>query len=240
MSTYKTRFKGREEIADRTMAFHFEMPDQFNFKAGEAIDLILPVHTTNGEQPARHTFSIVSAPHEARLTVATRMRNSPYKQAMGSLTVGTGVELDGPFGELGFHDDRQRSAILIAGGIGITPFVSILRQAAMLGSAQSFVLIYSNRRPEDAAFLPELQALEKQMANFQLLATMTQIAPAKTAWSGMTGRIAAGMLTSVAAKQAAPLYYLAGPPEFVEATRDLLQGIGIADNDIRSEGFYGY
>ena len=240
MSTYKARFKGSEQIADGTMAFHFEKPGGFDFKAGQAIDLVLRAPAVNDVLPARHTFSIVSAPHENGLTIATRMRGSPFKQAMSALAVGAEVELEGAFGSLTLHNDRKRPAIMIAGGIGITPFVSILRQAAKEQLAQSFVLIYSNRRPQDAAFLAELQALEEGMANFQLIATMTQIGQSKQAWSGPTGQIDTSLLTHVTASRLAAIYYLAGPPLFVEAMQDLLNETGVEDDDIRSEGFYGY
>ena len=240
MSTYNTRFKSGEFVADGTMAFHFERPADFNFKAGQAIDLILPALSANDVKPGRHTFSIVSAPYENCLTIATRMRGSPFKQAMGCLTAGACVELDGPFGSLTLHNDRRRPAIIIAGGIGITPFVSILRQAAKEQLAQGFILIYSNRRPEDAAFLAELQSKEAHMANLQLIPTMTQSGQSKLAWTGKTGQIDTGMLKQVAAGQSAPIYYLAGPPAFVEAMQDLLNETGVDDDDIRSEGFYGY
>lgn len=240
MSTYQARFKGSEQIAEGTMAFHFEKPGDFNFKAGQAIDLVLPAHSVNDGQPTRHTFSIVSAPHENCLTIATRLRGSPFKQAMAALPVGASVELDGPFGALTLHKDRKRPAVLIAGGIGITPFISIMRQATTEHLAQGFVLVYSNHRPEDAAFLAELLALDGQMANLQLIATMTQIGQSKEAWSGLTGQIDAGLLTQVATGQSAPIYYLAGPPRFVEAMQGLLNGMGVEDDDIRSEGFYGY
>lgn len=240
MSTFNARFKSSEYVADGTMAFHFEKPADFNFRAGQAIDLILPADSSDAVQSMRHAFSIVSAPHENCLTIATRMRLTPFKQAMGSLSIGAEVELDGPFGRLTLPDERQRPAILIAGGIGITPFVSILRQAAKDQRGQSFVLIYSNRRPEDAAFLAELQAHEAHMANLLLIPTMTQISQSKQAWPGKTGQIDAGMLRQAAAGQLEPIYYLAGPPAFVEAMQELLNLTGVEDGDIRSEGFYGY
>lgn len=240
MSPHKTCFKSGETIADGTMAFHFERPADFKFKAGQALDLVLPPTAADPRQPARHTFSIVSAPHENWLTVAMRMRGSAYKQAMHALCAGADVELEGPFGTLTLHSNRQRPAAFLAGGIGITPFVSILRQADMERSAQSLILIYSNRRPEDAAFLAELQAHGEYLPNFQLIPTMTQISQSKQTWAGRTGQVDAGMLKQFLAGQPAPIYYLAGPPAFVDAMQDLLNTNGVEDEDIRSEGFYGY
>lgn len=240
MSTYNVRFNSSETIADGTMAFHFERPADFKFKAGQAIDLVLPTNAPNEAQEARHTFSIVSAPYENCLTIATRMRGSTYKQALNALPVGARVGLDGPFGSLVLHSNREKPAIFIAGGIGITPFISILRQAAKEQLAQAFILIYSNRSPEGAAFLAELQAHEEDMPNLRLIPTMTQISQSKQAWAGKTGQIDSGLLKQVIAGQSAPTYYLAGPPAFVDAMQDLLNEHGVDDDDIRSEGFYGY
>lgn len=240
MSTCQVRFESHEEIAEGTRAFHFEKPDDFHFKAGQAIDLVLPALSGNDAQSDRHAFSIVSAPCENRLTIATRMRDTPFKGALGSLTAGTPVGIDGPFGSLTLHNNRARPAVFIAGGIGITPFVSILRQAAKDRLAQRLVLIYSNRRPEDAAFLAELQALEQQLENFRLLATMTQIGESGQSWPSAVGKIDAEVVKAAVDDLSAPIFYLAGPPKMVESMRNVLNAAGKDDDDIRSEEFYGY
>lgn len=236
MSAYEVRLEGREEIAAGTMAFHFAKPGDFNFIPGQAID----VTVTTPAGPAIHAFSIVSAPFESRLSIATRMRDSAFKQALKALAIGSAIPIEGPFGALTLHDDRRRPAILLAGGIGITPFISMLRQATEEGLRQRFVLLYSNRRPEDAAFLAELQQLEKRNADFRLLATMTQMQGSQYPWSGETGPLNADLLQRGASGLTSPIYYLAGPPLMVESLRDKLNGIGVADEDIRSEEFYGY
>ena len=129
MSTYHVRLQACEEIADGTMAFHFQRPAGFTFKAGQAIDLILPAATAADVASARHAFSLVSAPMEQELMIATRMRDSTFKRALKSLPIGSQVDIEGPFGSLTLHNDRARPAVFIAGGIGITPFMSVLRQA---------------------------------------------------------------------------------------------------------------
>lgn len=240
MSTHHVRLAGREAIADGSMAFHFGKPEAFSFKPGQAIDLILPGLADSNDQNSRHAFSIVSAPFEDHLTIATRMRDSPYKRALGALADGAPLEVDGPFGALTLHNKRARPAVFIAGGIGITPFVSILRQAAKDRLEQRFVLLYSNRRPQDAAFLSELQLLATQMEDFRLVATMTEGGPAPQSWTGATGMIDAELLKRATADLPSPIYYLAGPPVMVTAMRELLNSTGIDDDDIRSEDFYGY
>lgn len=198
MSTYSTRLIGSEMIANRTMAFHFEKPAGFAFRGGQAIDLALPT-LQEGGQAARHAFSLVSAPHEARLTIATRMRDSPYKEGLLALAPGTSVQVDGPFGSLILHKDSSRDAIMIAGGIGITPFVSILRQAIHERQERRLVLVYSNRRADDTAYLDELLSMARDFPKLSIIPTWTQAGAVPIAWTGRTGRIDGALLTGIPA-----------------------------------------
>jgi len=240
MTTYDVTLSKRAPIAEGTMAFHFGKPAGFSFKAGQAVDVVLVDAPAADAQNTRHAFSLVSAPFEDELVVATRMRDSAYKRALGSLAIGSPVRLEGPFGSLTLHNNRARPAVLIAGGIGITPFMSMLRQAAQDESRQRLLLLYSNRRPEDAAFLSELQQLEERNRNFRLLATMTEISKSARPWTGETRMIDVGLLKKAVDGLPAPIYYLAGPPAMVEALRQTLNLAGVDDDDIRSEEFYGY
>jgi ferredoxin-NADP reductase len=241
MSTHTTTLAAREEIAEGTMAFHFRKPKGFAFVPGQAIDLVLSGPTTAANDPnVRHAFSIVSAPFEEQLTVATRMRDSVFKRALTSLPLGSPVMIDGPFGSLGLHNDRTRAGVFIAGGIGITPFLSILRQATKERLSQRLILLYSNRRPEDAAFLVDLQQLEDQNPHFRLVATMTDMHLSSRIWRNQTGLITADLVASVVGDLPKPIFYVVGPPGMVEAMRQTLHQGGIDGDDIRSEAFYGY
>jgi ferredoxin-NADP reductase len=128
------------------------------------------------------------------------------------------------------HEDASRAAVFIAGGIGITPFRSMLRQAVHDRLSRRLMLLYSNRRPQDAPFLAELQDLARQNESVGLLARMTDA----------DGFVDEDTVKRFVADAAAPLYYLAGPPAMVNAMKVILRGAGVADADVRSEQFYGY
>src|SRR4026207_563541 len=105
MPIYKGRLQRREEIADRTMAFHFEKPVGFAFKAGQFGDftLINPV-ATDAEGNTRG-FSLASAPYEGDLMFATRMRDTAFKRVVKTMNIGTEVSLDAPYGSFTLHNN---------------------------------------------------------------------------------------------------------------------------------------
>lgn len=238
MATHTVKLVARQPVAQGTMAFHLEKPAGFEFRAGQALEVILP-GAAEGDA-GRHAFSIVSAPHEGELVFATRMRDSAFKRALVVLPLGASLGIDGPFGSLTLHKKAERAGVLIAGGIGITPFMSMLRHAVEQRSAQTLVLLYSNRRPEDAAFLTELQALARRHPPLRLLATMTDMAHSTQAWDGATGHIDGAFVQRAVAGLPAPVFYVAGPPAMVEAMREALQDAGVDEDDVRSEEFFGY
>jgi ferredoxin-NADP reductase len=241
MTIYDATLTSKHDVAEGTTAFYFSKPEGFVFKPGQAIDLILPSADKSDAEGERHAFSIVSAPFQDELCITTRMRDSAYKRSLKSLTLGAEVKIDGPFGSLTLHNKSARAGVFIAGGIGITPFISILQQAvAGEPLSRQLLLVYSNRRPEDAAFLHELQELEGQNPHFRLLATMTQMADSSQPWLGATGLMDERMLKQAIGDLPEPIVYVVGPPSMVEAMKLTLGRIGIDEDDIRTEEFYGY
>ena len=238
MGVYEVKLTGHLAVAEGTMAFRFAKPDGFVFEAGQGIDLEL-IDPPAEDGQSRHTFSLVSAPFEPELVVATRMRDSAFKRALGALPDGAKIRIDGPSGDLTLGD-AIRPAVFIAGGIGITPFMSMLHQAAEDRSPRRLFLVYSNRRPEDAAFLAELQQLERRNKSFHLMATMTDMSKSAREWSGARGHVDAERLKRFVGDLAAPIYYVVGPPAMVEAMQGMLTGAGIAEDSVRTEEFYGY
>ena len=233
-TTIATSLRSRETVAEGTVAFHFDKPEGFHFKPGQAIDLVL------GE--LRHAYSIVSAPFEDELVIATRMRDSEFKRALKAAAPGTRMGIDGPFGSLTLHKDASRPAILIAGGIGITPFMSMLRQAAADGFKRKIVLVYSVRRPADAAFLHELREMEsRDRGNFRLVLTVTQPETAGAEWRGETGHVGEKLIARIRGELPSnPVYYLAGPPAMVAGLKETLERAKVDEDDVRAEEFFGY
>ena len=229
-----------EEIAEGTMAFHFAKPADFQFRAGQSMDLtLLNPPETDAEGNSR-AFSIASAPFDNDLMIATRMRDTAFKRVLRKATPGQQVKIDGPSGSFVLHRKSEKPAVFLAGGIGITPFLSIIRQAGHEKSPHHIYLFYSNRRPEDAAFLDLLSEETKRNPNFQLIATMTKMDQSHREWAGAIGSINKDMLAKHLPTLQGPIYYLAGPPAMVAALRRMLIEAGADEDDIRTEEFSGY
>jgi len=235
MAIHTVKLLRREEIAVGTMAFHFESPTGLQFKPGQYLDCtLLNPPETDAEGDIR-SFSIASAPAEDGLTVATRMRDTAFKRVLQQMPLGSPLQTEGPMGSFTLHG-AARPAVFLAGGIGITPFRSMIRA----GLKPRTVLFYFNRRPEDAAFLQEFRDLEQTDKNLHCVGVMTGMEKSSRPWSGETGHFDKAMLMRHVADLAAPIYYVAGPPKMVNALKETLTGAGVNEDDIRSEDFAGY
>jgi ferredoxin-NADP reductase len=236
----ESRLVSARIVAEGTMAFHFERPPGFDFSAGQNVLLTLADPPEMDAKGPSRTFTIASAPHEPQLMIATRMRDSAFKRALKGAAPGLRVKLDGPAGFMTLHADEARPAVFLAGGIGITPFLSMARDAAERRLAHPVTLFYSNRRPEDAAFLEELQALERINPNYRLIATMTEPAKSAVAWTGETAFIGRDLLERYLHDPTSPIYYMAGPPAMTTALQEMLAELGVSPLDTQFEEFFGY
>ncbi len=239
-TTFTVRLKVRETVAERTLALRFEKPEDFSFKPGQYVDVTLPNPPETDSEGNVRSFSIASAPHETMLMIATRQRDTAFKRVIAAMPLESEVRVEGPFGNLIMHNNAARPAVLLAGGIGITPFRSMVLRAARDKTAHRIFLFYSNRRPEDAPFLAELQSLEKENRNYRFIGTMTEMEKSLRPWNGEKGLISADMISKYLKGVTSPVFYIAGPPAMVAGVQEILHGMNVDEDDIRTEEFAGY
>jgi ferredoxin-NADP reductase len=237
---YPSELISKETVAEGTMAFHFKKPEGFVWKAGQSIDLTLvnpPETDTEGNTRA---YSIAAAPYEKDIMIATRMRDTAFKRVLKNADPGISVEIAGPFGSFTLHQKESRPAIMLVGGIGITPFYSMIKDATENKLPHKIYLFYSNRRPEDATFLQQLKDLKNKNDNFTFIPTMTDIEKSAVLWSGEQGYVTKEMIEKYVPDRDDAVYYSAGPQSMVTAMRQILNGMGVSDDDIKTEEFTGY
>lgn len=156
----------RREVARGTHVFVFEKPEGLTFKPGQyaGFTLINPAETDAGGITRR--FSLLSTPDDAHLAIVTRIQNSAYKRVLNALPIDSEIKFAGPTGNFVLHEETSIPAVLIAGGIGIAPFYSMIRYATHHHSPQQIYLFYGNQQPSDTAFLDELMQLQQKNPHF--------------------------------------------------------------------------
>jgi ferredoxin-NADP reductase len=226
--------------ADRTLGFVIQVDEPFAFRAGQSCDLTLVTPRHEDAKGSTRTFSITSAPAESpRLMFATRQTDSAFKRSLEEMAIGTVIEVDGPRGRFVLHDDPARPAVLLAGGIGITPFRSMIKDAVERRLAHAITLIYSNRSRPGAAFFSDFETWSHVKRNFTFVPTLTD-PPVAGSSPARTGQIDAALIAQHRGSAAAPMYYAAGPAAFVSAMRRALFDAHVRPSDIQSEEFPGY
>ena len=239
---HTTRLVHREWVAHETLALQVERPGDLVFRAGQYVDLTLRNAELRDPMGPTRSLSIASAPGADRLEFVMRMRDSGFKRSLAEMPIGAELLVEGPCDDLRLQRGLERGGelVFLAGGVGVAPFLSVLREAAVEGRALPATLFYSNRRPEDAVYLEEIERLEDEVDGFRLVATMTRMAESVRSWSGRAERLTAALLADCLPAMVGPRYYLAGAPFFISQLRAALRGAGVDDRDIGIEMYGGY
>ena len=233
---FETRVVSSRPLTPTTHGIQIEKPVGFTFESTQFT--FLQLETADGVDV--RPMSLATSPTRPHLEYGVRVSQSAFKQAFASLVPGAPVVVQGPLGH--YILDTTRPAVLVAGGIGITPLKGMAEYATDRKLSIPVRLVYSNRTVNEIAYREELEALEKQNPNFHVLSTLTR--PEADLWSGRIGRVAGDAGTNLLAEAAKgldqPVYYLCGAPGFIQACFAGLVASGIAEADIRFEVFRGY
>jgi len=237
---YTAKLISSEKIAEDIMAFQFGKPEGYQFTAGQFCFLNLPDTGLNDERGLRRHLSIASSPLEGELLFATKMSESAFKRTLCAMTAGTTITVEPPLGFLALPESTALPAIFLAGGIGITPFRSMIRYASGTGTGHSITLFYSNRTPDEAVFMGELEGIAEVHGNIRILPTMTRMQESSVRWPGLTGRIDASMIEEHCRDWRDSVFYIAGPPAMVDSMKETLQEMHIKPDHMHIERFTGY
>lgn len=186
-------------------------------------------------------FSLASSPTDSgKLIIATYTSGSEFKRAFQLLKPGDKVKVSGPYGTFILHEDYTRPALFICGGIGITPFRSMLKYATDKRLPLKITLLYSNNIPEEILFKAELDEMQRQNKNIKIVYTITRPEESDVIWQGRTGRIDAELMSKHIAEGTQPGCYLCGPPGMVDELQRVLGKLNVPRERIRVERFIGY
>jgi ferredoxin-NADP reductase len=204
-----------------------ERPSGFYHHPGQ--HAVLRLHTDQG--PDLRPLSIASPPHAAELEFATRIGPSAYKQAFAALQGGDRVKVSRPMGS--FHLDSSRPAVMVSGGIGITPLRSMLAAAATSGHDAPIRLLFSNRAAEEIPFRLELEQLARRHPDLRITWVLSASVTDAPSGDVLAGRIEVGHLREQLRQLPDAVFYLTGPAAMVDDLTGMLRRIGVPRSQVR-------
>lgn len=192
--------------------------EMISFKAGQWV--YLHVLNEDGSSWARAAFSVATAPSESeqKLELGVKIYGDFTKRA-SDLVPGDRVCLQGPFGVFTIHEGVS-PLVIFAGGIGITPFRSMIRELAAKKSETQVILFYSNKRVEDIAYFDEFNRLAEEWPAFHPIYNLTEHAPSKWRWE--IGRLDRDMVKRHFSEFEHGEFLMCGPPPFMETVEKIL------------------
>ena len=224
----KLKLVARKAESPGVESFIFKPEKPLVWKAGQFLHYVLN-HEVTDDRGSDRWFTIASAPYERHVMLTTRFaakQGSTFKKALRALKPGDSIEVSDLDGNFIVSDPRQEY-VFIAGGIGITPFRAILKDAAHAGKPLRVRLIYANRK-HVAAYQTELEAMARRNRHLKI---HYLFAPR---------RIDKKTIRELVPDLKKPSFYVSGPEPMVEQVGKMLQQIGVPKKRIKQDWFPGY
>lgn len=228
------KFDSVKEIAHNTYEYVFKTNRTIHFKPGQYLEWTLP-HTSPDSRGIARYFSLASAPNNNEVRLGLRIMpegGSSFKQKLSEMEQGDVMYATSLDGDFTLPHDTSVPLVFIAGGIGITPFASMVRALADKQEQRSITLFYCNNHEEDIAY----QDVFSESDSVRLVNVLSK---AKEGWSGERGFVTKEMIEKYVTEYSQARYYISGPPGMVNAYKKLLGEMGISRKQIVTDYFPG-
>lgn len=224
-TTGNLRLKEKEHLVDNIWAFRFIPDKPLTWTPGQFIRVELP-HDNPDSEGTKRWFTISSTPHDGFVQITTRITDTTFKQALAGLEIGDIIQLiEQPDGDFVWQES-DKPLLFIAGGIGITPFYSMLKSRGHSGKTVSAVLIY-NGRTDDLPFKTEFEEATRRHPEFMVQYVIGE---------QLTAEKLAELVPDINSSQV----YISGPEPMVEALGKQLEKSGLASQNLHQDFFPHY
>lgn len=231
----KEKLQWGEDIVD----FVFAPKEKLSFAAGQYMEWTLP-HTKTDSRGNRRYLTIASSPTEDTLHLGVKFypQSSSFKKALLSLSDKTSLVGGSLAGDFTLPKDRSEKLAFFAGGIGITPFRSMIKYCIDTNQKRSIVLLYANKVASEIAYTDVFE--EARKLGIKTVYTLTDTTSVPPHWQGRVGRITKEMIKEEIPDFIERTFYLSGPHAMVTAYEDTLKEIGVPALQIKKDFFPGY
>ena len=224
------------EIIPRTAdvtSFRFPRPTELTYKPGQ----YFMIKINQNDKELTHHFSFSSSPSQKEYFEFTKkLTDHEYSLALKAAKVGDWASIDAPYGQFTFEGEYPKICLL-AGGIGITPFISICKYATDKHLDSKITQFYGCRTETDIAFKEEFERMQNENRNLKMVCIVNQ---PTTLWRGETGIINAEMIKKALPDYKETMFYTCGPPPMVKAMETIIESLGLTKTQMRQEYFTGY
>ncbi len=233
--TLKKKIKASPDIVD----FVFRSPQKLAFQPGQYMEFTL-AHDRVDSRGNRRYFTLASSPTENDVHLGIRFyeQGSSFKKTMYRIKGGSQIAAAQIAGDFTMPSNPRQKLVFIAGGIGITPFRSMLKYLLDTQQRRDIVLFYVNKRADEIVYKDVLAAAQAQLG-VRMFFTLTDTSAVARNWQGWVGRINEQMILSAIPDYDERVYYLSGPPEMVNASEDVLRHMGVRGEQIKKDFFPG-
>lgn len=225
---FNSRFIKKEEIGKDIFSFFFEKPAGFKYKPGQYVRVTLDLKNPDSRGSSRY-FTLSSNPKEEHLVITTKIVKSSFKKELSNFKVDQTVKMFGPIGYFDFDEKKNQDSLFLSGGMGITPFRSIL-----FSTKNKITLIASFDKSENAIYFHELN--KRKNDKQRIIFTLTK----ENREGYEKGRISKAMIEKYAKDFKKNKIFIVGPEVMVSEIYETVKLMGAKEENIFKEDFTGY
>lgn len=235
---YVLTLRKKAYIATDTYDFLFTADKPLAFRPGQYLEWTLG-HKHSDSRGNRRYFTVASSPTESevRLGVKFYPEASSFKRELLTVERGGEIVAGQLAGDFTLPDKADKKLVFIAGGIGVTPFRSMVKYLIDKNEMRDIVLFYSNKTAEDIAYRSVFDEAQAKLG-MRALYTLTGAAPA--GWSGFTGPVTGEMIKREVPDYQERTFYVSGPHGMVKAFEKTLKELGVKHGQIKIDFFPGF
>jgi len=234
------KFKRAIELSPNTGEFVFESNTPLSFKPGQYLEWTLG-HKKVDLRGNRRYFTIASSPTEKEILLGIKFYEKPssFKIALAQMKENDIIIASQLSGDFVLPRNKKKKLVFIAGGIGVTPFRSMIKYLIDIGEKRDIVLVYANKTEDDIAY-KDIFDLAVKVFNLRVIYVISDLKDKTIKWTGEIGFINEKMIKEKISDFSERTFYISGPPSMVSGIEKTIKNLGVKNSHIKTDFFPGF